>query len=70
MTKAAKELIIVFLIGAGVLTLMWGFLYQINTALIPGQIRLVHHIMWNAVGSGAGLIVLSLILGLFIKPAK
>ena len=70
MTKAAKELIIVFLVGAGTLTLLWGFLYQINTSFIPGQTTLVGHIMWNAVGAGAGLVVLGAVVGLFFKPAK
>ena len=70
MTKNSKELLIVFLVGAGTLALMWGFLYQINTSMIPGQVTLVHRIMWSAVGAGGGLIVLGAALGFFLKPAK
>ncbi len=70
MTKAVKELLIVFLVGAGTLTLLWGFLHQVNVSVIPGQITLVSRIMWSAVGVGAGLIVVGAALGLFLKPAK
>ena len=70
MTKAVKELLIVFLVGAGTLTLMWGLLHQVNPSLITGQAKVVTHIMWSAVGAGAGLIVLGALLGLFLKPAK
>jgi uncharacterized membrane protein YidH (DUF202 family) len=70
MTKAVKELLIVFLIGAGALTLLWGFLHQVNASFIAGQITLVRRIMWSAVGAGAGLIVVGVALGLFLKPAK
>jgi len=70
MTKAVKELLIVFLVGAGALTLLWGFLYQKNISPISGQVTLVSRIMWNAVGAGGGLIVVGAALGLFLKPAK
>ncbi|RJO60439.1 MAG: hypothetical protein C4542_09080 [Dehalococcoidia bacterium] len=70
MTKALKELIIVFLVGAGTLTLLWGFLYQKNTSIVPGQVTTVSQIMWSAVGAGAGLIVVGALLGFFLKPAK
>ena len=70
MTKAVKELIIVFLAGAGVLTLMWGLTYQINTSPIPGHEVLVSRIMWSAVWAGAGLIAVSAALGFILKPAK
>ena len=70
MTKAVKELLIVFLVGAGTLTLLWGFLHQVNVSVIPGQITLVSRIMWSVVGAGAGLIVVGAALGLFLKPAK
>ena len=70
MTKAVKELLIVFLVGAGALTLLWGFLHQVNASAIPGQITLVNRIMWSAVWSGAGLIVVGVVLGLLLKPAK
>ena len=70
MSRALKELIIVFLVGAGALTLLWGLLYQKNTSFIPGQTVLVSKIMWSAVWSGCGLIVLGALLGFFLKPAK
>ena len=70
MTKAIKELFVVFLIGAGMLTLLWGLMHQINTSLIPGQTTLVGKIAWNAVYSGAGLIVVGAALQLVLKPAK
>ena len=70
MTKGVKELLIVFLVGAGVLTLLWGFLHQVNASAVSGQITMVSRIMWSAVGVGAGLIVVGAALGLFLKPAK
>jgi VanZ family protein len=70
MTKAFKELLIVFLVGAGALTLLWGFLHQVNASTVPGQVTLVSRIVWSAVGAGAGLIVVGAALGLFLKPAK
>jgi hypothetical protein len=70
MTKAMKELIIVFLVGAGMLALLWGLLYQVNTSPIPGQVTWVHRIMWSAVGSGTGLVFAGALLGLFLKPAR
>jgi hypothetical protein len=70
MTKAVKELIIVFLAGSGTLTILWGALYQINISPIPGQVTLASHVMWSAVGAGAGLIVIGTALGFLLKPAK
>jgi len=70
MSKALKEVLIVFLVGAGVLTLLWGFLHQKNTSIVPGQVTAVSQIMWSAVGAGAGLIAVGAALGLFLKPAK
>jgi hypothetical protein len=70
MTKAVKELLIVFLVGAGALTLLWGFLHQVNASAVPGQITLVGRTVWSAVGAGAGLIVVAAALGFFLKPAK
>ena len=70
MTKAVKELIIVFLVGAGALTVLWGLLHQVNTSMIPGQVTLVGRTMWSAVGTGAALIVLGGALSFLLKPAK
>ena len=70
MTKAVKELIIVFLVGAGMLTLLWGFMYQKSVIVSSIQTTLVRQTMWSAVGAGAGLIVVGVALGLFLKPAK
>jgi uncharacterized membrane protein YidH (DUF202 family) len=70
MTKAVKELIVVFLVGAGVLTILWGLLHQVNTSLIPGQVTLVNHRMWIAIWVGAGLVVAGAALTVFLKPAK
>ena len=70
MTKAVKEMLVVFLVGAGTLTLLWGFLHQVNASIVPGQIKLVSCIMWSAVGAGAGLIVAGAALGFILKPAK
>ena len=70
MTKAVKELIIVFLVGAGMLTLLWGFMYQKSVMVSAIQTTLVRQTMWSAVGVGAGLIVVGVALGLFLKPAK
>jgi len=70
MTKALKELLIVFLVGAGTLTLLWGFMYQKSVIVSSIQTTLVRQTMWSAVGAGAGLIVVGAALGLFLKPAK
>jgi uncharacterized membrane protein YidH (DUF202 family) len=70
MTKAVKELIVVFVVGAGVLTLLWGLLHQINTSIIPGQSNLISRIMWSAVWSGVGLIVAGAAVGLLLKPTR
>ena len=70
MTKALKELLIVFLVGAGTLTLLWGFMYQKSVMVSAIQTTLVRQTMWSAVGVGAGLIVVGVALGLFLKPAK
>jgi hypothetical protein len=70
MTKAVKELIIVFLVGAGMLSLLWGFMYQKSVMVSAVQTTLVRQTMWSAVGAGAGLIVVGATLGLFLKPAK
>jgi hypothetical protein len=70
MTKALKELTVILLIGAGLLTLLWGLMHQIDTAIVPGQTRLVGKIVWSAVYSGAGLIVVGAALQVFLRPAK
>jgi hypothetical protein len=70
MTKAFKELIIVFLVGAGTLLLLWGFLHQKTVSFTLNQSTLASSIMWNAVGVGAGFIIAGALLGLFLKPAK
>ncbi|MCL2679693.1 MAG: hypothetical protein FWF18_05370 [Dehalococcoidia bacterium] len=70
MSKAAKELLVVFLLGAGVLTLLWGLMYQDNTSFIPSRPMLVHRWMWSAIWSGAGLIVVGVAVQIFLKPAK
>ncbi len=70
MTKAVKELMIVYLVGAGVLTVLWGLLHQVNTSMIPNQVTLVGRAMWSAVGAGAGLIAVGAVLSFLIKPAK
>ncbi len=70
MTKAVKELIIVFLVGAGALTVLWGLLHQVNTSMIPGQVILAKRTMWSAVGAGAALIVIGGALSFVLKPAK
>ena len=63
-------MLIVFLVGAGVRTLLWGLLHQINTSVALGQTTLVSKIMWSAVGAGGGLIAVGALLGLFLKPAQ
>jgi uncharacterized membrane protein YidH (DUF202 family) len=68
MTKAFKELIIVFLVGAGTLLLLWGFLHQKTVSFTLNQSTLASSIMWNAVG--VGFIIAGALLGLFLKPAK
>jgi hypothetical protein len=60
----------VFLVGAGVLTVLWGLMYQVNMSAVPGQVTMVGKIMWSAVGSGAGLILVGAALQLILKPAK
>jgi len=70
MTKAVKELLIVFLVGAGTLMLLWGFMYQKSVIVSAIQTTLVRQTMWSAVGAGAGLIVVGAALGFFLKPAK
>jgi len=70
MTKAVKELIIVFLVGAGMLTLLWGFMYQKSVMVSAIQTTLVRQTNRSAVGAGAGLIVVGVALELFLKPAK
>ena len=70
MTKALKELIIVFLVGAGTLTLLWGLMYQKSVLFSATQVTLVRQTMWSAVGAGAGMIVIAALLGFFVRPAK
>jgi hypothetical protein len=70
MTRAIKELIVVFVFGAGALTLLWGLMHQVNTSIIPGQQVLVHKWMWNAIYAGAGLIVVGAAVQVFLRPAK
>ncbi len=70
MTKAIKELIVVFLIGAGALTLLWGLMHQVNTSIIPGQTMLVHKYVWSAIYAGAGLVVVGAALQFVLRPAK
>ena len=70
MTKAVKELIIVFLVGAGALTVLWGLLHQVNTSMIPGQVTLVGRKMMSAVYLGGSMIVIGAALSFLLKPAK
>lgn len=70
MTKAVKELIIVFLAGAGALAILWGLLHQVNTSMIPGQVMLVSRKMWSAVYLGGAMIVIGAALSFLLKPAK
>jgi Na+/H+ antiporter NhaC len=70
MTKALKELCVVILLGAGILFLMWGLLNQVNTAAASRPPVLVSRIAWNAVWTGASIIVASIALAVFVKPAK
>ena len=68
MTKAAKELIIVLMVGAGALYILWG-----ATATRPpvgGIGNPIHFTDWTAVGIGAGLIAIATLLGLLVKPKK
>ncbi len=68
MTKAAKELIVVLLLGAGALYILWG-----TTATKPpigGIGNPIHFTDWTAVGIGAGLVVVAALLGLLVKPKK
>ena len=68
MTKAAKELIVVLLVGAGALYILWGM-----TATRPpvgGIGSPIHFTDWTATGIGAGLIVLAALLGFVVKPKK
>jgi len=70
MTKAMKELCVVILLGAGVLVLMWGLMNQVNTAQINRPPVYVSSIVWKAVWVGAGVIVASVALAVFVKPTK
>jgi len=70
MTKSAKELILVFLTGAGVLTVLWGIFAQFAKASssLPGVVK--GHVMWNAVGAGAALIVVAVAIGFLVRARK
>ena len=70
MTKAMKELGVVMLLGAGVLALMWGLMHQVNTAYAGRPPVYVSDIVWNVVWMGVGMIVASVALAIFVKPAK
>jgi len=68
MTKAAKELIVVLLIGAGSLYGLWG-----ATATRPpvgGIGAPIRDPDTTAIGIGIGLIVLAALLGFLVKPKK
>jgi len=69
MTKAMKELCVVLLLSAGVLVLMWGLLHQINTAYV-GRPVYKSDIKWSSVWTGAGIIVASVAMAVFVKPTK
>jgi hypothetical protein len=65
MTKNGKELIVVLLAGAGVITAMWGYFATRQVGFV-----IIHQSDWKVVGIGAGLLALAVLLGILLKTKK
>jgi len=68
MTKAAKELIIILMVGAGALYVLWGA--TATREPLGGIGAPIREADWTAIGIGLGLFVLAALLGFFVKPRK
>ena len=62
MAKNAKELIIVYLTGAGVIAAMWG-----GFATREVGFTTIHEPNWTVIGIGLGALVVALLIGIFVK---
>jgi len=65
MTENGKELIVVLLAGAGVITAMWGAFATRQVGFV-----IIHQPDWKVVGIGAGLLALAVLLGFLLKTKK
>ncbi len=65
MTKQAKELIIVLLSGAGVITAMWGAFATRQVGFV-----IIQQADWKVIWIGAGLVVVAVLLGILLKTKK
>jgi hypothetical protein len=63
-TKAAKELIMVLLTGAGVFYILWGIF---ATRSVPGLTTTISETDWKAIGIGSGILVLTVLMGFFVR---
>ena len=68
MTKQAKELIAVLLVGAGALSILWGATY--TRQLLGGYGPDIHDPQWVAIGIGIGAIVVAVLTVVFIRTKK
>ena len=67
-TKAAKELIVVLLTGAGALYVLWGI---VATRVVAGGMgQTVRATDWKAIGIGLGMVAVAALLGFLVKPKK
>jgi hypothetical protein len=68
MTRAAKELVIVLMVGAGALYVLWGA--TATREPLGGIGAPIREADWTAIGIGLGLILLATLLGFLVKPKK
>jgi hypothetical protein len=68
MTRAAKELIVVLMVGASALYILWG---ATATKAPPGGIgSVIHKTDWTAIGIGLGVLAAAALIGFLVKPKK
>ncbi len=65
MTRAAKEVILVLLAGAGVFYILWG---AFATKPVPGTTTAIAATDWKAIGIGLGILVLTAAFGFLVRP--
>ncbi len=68
MTKAAKEIIVVLMLGAGALYTLWGATHTRQQIGVVGPP--IHDPDWTAIGIGLGLVAVAALLTFLVKPKK
>ncbi|MCL2141214.1 MAG: hypothetical protein FWH42_06125 [Dehalococcoidia bacterium] len=69
-SKGMKELCVVLLIGAGLLTIIWGLSHQVDVSPFPSNPDMVHEIAWVPVFVGGALVIISVAIALFMPSKK